>query len=562
MNPIAQGSFDRLKTALTPTATAVKDFVLTKTKLNGRSFSLKNHEFQGKIIDTLNDPDIDLVIQKPSQVGVSEVIYRCMLAYAYLIRGYAAAIVFPTRVMSNEVFATRVNPIIEDCGPLKAIKNSSVDSNSVKMFLNNSIIYALGASASSKSTVINRPIRTIIADELARCDIGVITAMRSRQRHQEHQNSIYFSTPLFEKADIDAEMEKCGTIWEQILHCEHCGHPFFPNFYENTRLKGFDDPIKTLKQEHVDRFSLDLYQSWLECPVCHKPTTHEHGQFEWVKTYENPARPKTGIRLNAYCMPKYVDTPKMLADWVAYEDKVEFHQQVLGLPAAKSDTTMDISKIVFENAEPGPINVFGLDLGRINHLMIATVTSECIFVHTRVRIPLKDLIEELPKIVGQWNCLAGVIDFMPYSNIAVQFVNMLPNTWASLFIDPTTPMPELFRLKVKDDEAFGNVRQIQINKSLFFDTYVNELMNARFVFKDGDDKTEIIEHHEAMRRVRDHDYVELRYKWIKLQGNKNIDHWFMASIYTMAAARLMIKSSVGSLPLSAMMTSFKLKSDL
>ena len=230
MNPIAESSFARLQAALRPTKSNIQDFILNKTRLHGRPFSLKGHEYQGKIIELLTDPDIDLVVTKPSQTGISEIIYRIVLGWMNYISGFAAAVVFPTRAMSNEAFSTRINPIISDCEPLKAIRNKDVDSNSVKMFLNDSILYALGASANSKNTVINRPIRTVVADELARCDLGIITALRSRQRHQEHRSSVYFSTPLFEDADIDAEMKKCGVIHEQILKCSSCGHYFFPDF--------------------------------------------------------------------------------------------------------------------------------------------------------------------------------------------------------------------------------------------------------------------------------------------------------------------------------------------
>lgn len=562
MNPISQLCFDRLRTSLQPTKTSLKKFVLKETKLNGQPFSLKDHEYQGKVLELLSDPDIDLVVTKPSQTGISEVIYRAMLGWASMIRGFSAAVVFPTKTMSNEVFATRVSPIIEDCEPLKALRNNAVDSNSVKMFLNNSIIYALGASAGSKSTVINRPIRTVIADELARCDRGVVTALRSRQRHQTHKSSVYFSTPLFENADIDAEIKKCGIVWEQILKCSSCGHHFFPDFYKNVRLPGFDDDIKQLKQEHIDQLHLDLNEGYLECPECKQPTSYEYDDFEWVDTAENPRRPKIGLRLSAFCMPAFVKVANMLADWVAYEDKVEFHQQVLGLPAAKADTAMDTSLIPFEQAEPGMINVWGLDLGKVCSLMIGSVSPERVYAHTRIKIPLKELTETLPKYVSEWNCIAGVVDFLPYSNLAVDFVNMFPNTWAAQYIDPAVPIPEMFKLKVRDDENFGNVRQIQINKNLFFDNFVNEVMNGRFVFSEGDDKTEIREHFEAMRRVRDRRFVELRYQWVKIQGNKNVDHWWHTSIYLAAAAKLMVKSSASSLPLGMMLSSFTLKKQL
>lgn len=562
INPIADSSFQRLQAALAPTKSSIKDFILNKTKLHGRPFTLKGHEYQGKVIELLTDPDVDLVVTKPSQTGISEVIYRVVLGWMNYISGFSAAIVFPTRAMSNEVFSTRINPIINDCEPLKAIRNKDVDSNSTKMFLNDSILYALGAATNSKSTVINRPIRTVIADELARCDLGIITALRSRQRHQDHRSSVYFSTPLFEGADIDAEIQKCGVIHEQILKCSRCGHYFFPDFYKHARLPGFDQPIKQLKQEHVDRLHLDLTKSYLQCPKCERETSFEYEDFEWVDTAEYPKRPKIGLKLSAFCMPKYVRVPNMVEDWLAYVDKVEFHQQVLGLPASKADTTMDIGKIQFDTGEHGTINVWGLDLGKVCHLVIASVNSDRVYCHTRIKIQLKDLRVDLPKYINYYGCIAGVVDLMPYSDMAVEFSNMFQNTWTALYWIPSTPSPELFKMSVKEDDALGNVRQLQINKNLFIDTYVNELMNGRFVFKEDEDKEEIKEHHEAMRRVRDTKYVEMRYQWVKTQGNKTQDHWFHGSIYCYAASRLMLKSSGCSLPLSFGLSTFRLKSDL
>jgi len=562
MNPIAEASFSRLESALRPTAHSIRDFILTKTKLHGRPFTLKGHEYQGKIIELLTNPDVDLVVTKPSQTGISEVIYRIVLGWMNYISGFSAAIVFPTRAMSNEVFSTRINPIINDCVPLRAIRNKDVDSNSTKMFLNDSILYALGASMNSKNTVINRPIRTVIADELARCDLGVITALRSRQRHQDHRSSVYFSTPLFEGADIDAEMGKCGVIHEQVLKCSRCGHFFFPDFYKNARLPGFNEEIKFLKQEHIDKMHLDLSTAYLECPKCGRETSYEYEDFEWVDTAENPKRPKVGLRLSAFCMPKYVKVPNMLEDWLAYVDKVEFHQQVLGLPASKSDTTMDTSQMVFDNHEHGTINVWGLDLGKICHLTIASVEQDRVYSHTRVKIPLKDLRQEVPKYLSSFGCIAGVVDLMPYSDIAVEFCNKFPNTWTAIYTDPAKPSPELFKPTIKDDSDLGKVRQLEINKNLCIDTYVNELMNGRFAFKDTGDKRDVINHHESMRRVRNPKYMELRYQWIKMQGNKTVDHWLHSSVYVFAASRLMMKSSLGCLPLSVSMNSFRLKADL
>jgi len=561
-NPISNAAFNRLRTALSPQTASLREFVLTKTRLNGRPFSLKNHEYQGIILDEYSRPDIDIVIEKPSQCGVSEIIYRADLAWSALVSGYASAIVFPTKTMSNEVMATRISQIISECEPLQSLRNNDVDSQSVKMFQNNSIIYALGASTNSRSTVINRPIRSIIADELARCDLDIITALRSRQRHQEHKSSAYFSTPLFEDADIDLEMGKCGIIWEQILQCSRCGHHFFPEFFKHIRLPGFKDELKYLRQEIVERNRIDLDAAFLECPKCARETSYEFAQMEWVDTAEVPHRPKTGIRLSAFCMPHFVKPPAMVKDLIAYSDKNEFVQQVLGRPASKADTTMDVNQILFEAGEPGALNVFGLDLGKISHLVIGTVTQDRLFFHTLLRLPLKTLKEDVIAAISKFNCISGVIDFLPYSDIATSLVNTLPNAWSAIYVSPAIPMPELFKLQVKEDPAFGNIRMAHINKTLMFDTFVGELMSHQIVWKASDEKATIKEHHESLRRIRDPKYAELRYTWIKPQGTKTQDHIVHASLYATVAARLMIKSAAGSLPLSMMLTKFKLTSDV
>lgn len=559
---LAQGCLDRLKAALQPTRDSLKSFILTRTKLNGRAFSLKGHEYQEKILDELSNPDIELVIQKPSQIGVSEIIYRAILGWCSLVPGYAMAVIFPTARMGSEVFSTRVATIIDESEALKALRNKNVDSNTVKMFLNNSIMYALGASPMSKSTVINRPIRTIIVDELARCDRKVVTSMASRQRHQEHKSSVYFSTPLFEGADIDEEMGNCGVLWEQILTCNKCEHEFFPDFYANVKVPGFTEHIKQFNQDNVDKEGIDPDAAYLECPECKEAIPHEIENFRWVDTAKVPTRPKVGIRLGAFCMPRYVGPADMVKDWLRYLDKVEFHQQVLGLPATKAHTAMDTSQFTFEDLAIGNINVMGIDIGKISHIQVGTVTNDRLLFHTRRSAGLKDLREIVVKTAGEFNCIATVIDMMPYTDVATDLMNQLQNCWLAMYIDPGVPIPELYKPRVKEDESFGTVRQLQINKNLFFDTYVNDVMQGRIVFQNGGDNQEVREHHEAMRRLRDEKFVELRYKWVKVQGNKNVDHWFHSGIYCMAAARMMLKSTASSLPISLMMQGFKMKHDL
>jgi hypothetical protein len=151
---------------------------------------------------------------------------------------------------------------------------------------------------------------------------------------------------------------------------------------------------------------------------------------------------------------------------------------------------------------------------------------------------------------------------MPYSDVSARCVKNFPKTWAAIYTDPVIMTPELFKLKIKDDEAIGNIRMININKNLYLDHYVTSLMEGTITFSDGDDKKTVIQHHEAMRRVRNPKFIELRHQWIKPENGKTADHGFHAGVYCSLAARLVGKGARGALPLSTMVSGFKLKGDI
>lgn len=559
----AASCLDRIKTALLPDAEGVKKFVLEKTKLNTLPFSLKDHEYQQFILEVCSNPDIDLVIQKSSQLGISEVVYRILLSYMARIPGFSCAIVFPTAAMSLEVSKTRIARIIEESAELSSLLSKDVDSSAVKMFTNGSVLYCLGASANSRSTVINRPVRNIVCDEVARCDMSIVTALRSRQRHQKHKSSIYFSTPIAENFDISLEMDKCGVIWEQILTCSECGHKFFPDFFSHVKLPGFTEEIKMLKPSHIDdNDDIDIEEAYLECPECKKSTTYHHYQMEWVNTCKFPNRPKVGIKLGAFALPNYVSIANLISDYLAYEDKNEFTNQCLGLPVSKANTTVDTSQIQFVDDEAGTMNVYGLDIGNQCTLSVGSVKDGDILIHTVLFIPIKDIDIILPKYISDYRCVAGVIDYGPNTTLSVRLANTYPNSWCAIYRVPVEPQLELIKVKVLEDEALGVVRQVTINKNPFFDDHMTKLMAGKIKFKNGDNNALIRDHYSALRRIRDPKSIETRYIWVKTSGSKTQDHIAHSCFYLCTAARLIQKGAAMSLPLSSMVRGFKLKADL
>lgn len=558
----AEACLDRIKTALLPDSEGVKQFVMTKTRLNGRPFSLKDHEFQEIILEICSNPDVDLVIQKSSQLGISEVVYRIMLSYMARIPGFSCAIVFPTISMASEVMKTRISRIIEESEELSMMISKDVDSAIVKQFINGSILYCLGASTGSKSTLINRPIRFLVIDELARCDLTIVEGLESRQRHQKNKASIAFSTPMFEDGDISLEMDKCGVIYEQKLICSNCKHEYFPDFFEHVKLPGYDREIKHLTLKDLDDDSLNTDDSYLECPECKKPTTFHHSQMKWVNTCEKPTRKKIGIKLGAFAIPEYVNVPLLVSKYARQTDKTEFLNQDCGLPATKSSTTMDASQIQFVDQEAGTVNVWGLDVGGHCQLSIGSVSEGELLIHTLINIPVKDVEKEVPRIVNSYRCVAGIVDYGPLTILSVKLANSLTNSWTAVYGVPATPQAELIRIKVVNDDALGVVKQVNINMNLYFDHYTDCLMTGRIKFKSSELNTMIRDHHTAMRRIRDPKSIEEKFIWKKLQGSKSPDHAFHSGVFCSVAARLIEKGAAMSLPVAGLVRGFRLKMDL
>lgn len=560
-NRLASDSFERIRTALLPNAEGIKKFVLERTRLNGRPFSLKNHEYQGKILDIVSNPDLDLVVMKPSQLGISEVVYRIVLANMSRIPGFASAIIFPTVKMANEVMQTRISQTIHESEVLRQLISKSIDSAAVKMFNNGSIIYALGASATSSTSNINRPIRCLIVDEFARADLDMVTSLRSRQRHQEHKSSIYFSTPLLQEADIDAEMNKCGVIWEQLLSCEHCRHQFFPDFWENVILPGYTGDLKDLKQETVDSHGLNLNAAYLCCPSCGKATRYEYNQVTWVDTAEFKTRPKTGIKLSAFSMPAYVKVPDMVRDLLAYSDRAEFTQQVLGKPAEFADTTIDISAIEFITDEPGPVNVMGIDVGNICTVTVGCILNDFVYSHVNIQVPIMKLEEEVKYLHSKYRVIATVIDYLPNTVLSVRICNTFPNAWVARYIESVNP--EMLKTKESEHEGLGKYRAVEINKNPFFDHFATEIMSGKIKMRASEDSLVVKKSMQVMQRIRDRSKQNqgIQYVWVKPRSNAQ-DHFHHSNVYMLAAANLIHESCKSTVSLDVMVKGFKLKNDI
>jgi hypothetical protein len=432
------------------------------------------------------------------------------------------------------------------------MKDRKVDSASLKRLINGSCIFGLSGSGTSKSTTISRPLRCIVADELQYISMKTLSSMAARQRHQEHKSTIYFSSPRFKDSDIDLEIQKCGHIWQAILKCERCNHEFFPNFWENVKLPGFNDPLQSLTLSKITNLELDVSKSYLECPKCHKPTPFGHPHTEWVNVAESPNLPKRGMKIGPFDLPHYVKPSDLITDMVKMDDRNEFKCQFLAEPISARENALDITQVKFENHEAGQLNVFGLDVGKHSCLTIGSIIEGRLYIHRVEFLPLKSIRIDLPKLLREYRCVSGVIDLLPYTELTAHFVNTVPNTWAAVYANSSQSAKklELFSLKSKEDEAVGNIKIININMTPAFDYFADQVVNGLIAYKASSMDNLVLDQLSVMSRQRDYRGSEdefVSYRWMKPNG-KAEDHIHHSSLYCSMASRLLSKNTFSAGP--------------
>jgi hypothetical protein len=500
------------------------------------------------------DPDIDLTAEKCSQIGLSEVCFRVVLGLMALEPGYSIIYAMPSKAFAMEVLKTRISLIIEQSSQLSALISKDVDSASVKMFKNGSILFALGASANSSASLINRPITLALTDELDKCDYATHTGLRSRQTHSIHKPRIAISTPTAPGVGINAEAEG-RQVHYQIVICVHCGKDYTPDYYTQVKIPGYDDPISTLNGDRVRELNLDIDKAYHHCPHCHAMSDLGPQNRAWV--VDDAHLQKIHLRLTPFDAPYFIKAKDLVTSQLTFSSRAEFDNQSLGLPSQLSDSSISREDITFTNEEMSGIPIGGLDLGKINYFMKGYLNGNQILVEDFEHIPVGELEKRVDYRIASDKLTAIVSDSLPFLDVVHKLTQKHPMFWGSVYSTPLQPQPELFKLKMNDEEG---VRQANIQKNLFMDHVAGMIVSGQIVFKTSSMDEQITAHLTDMRRVRDHRFSEMRYKWIK--SAKGVDHWWHTLCYLVCATKLIQKSSAGALPLGQLVHSFKNRTDI
>lgn len=546
---------ERLKAGYSPNATSLTRFITEETYINLKKYSFFGHEYQEyftKLIEI--DPNVDITAEKCSQIGLSEICFRIVLSLMAINPGYSVIYAMPSKTFAMEVLKTRIAGIIDQSPQLRDLISREVDSASVKMFKNGSILFALGASTNSSASLINRPVTLAVTDELDRCDYATHTGLRSRQTHSVNKPRIAISTPTAPGVGINAEAEG-RQVHYQVFVCVHCGKEFVPDYYEQVKVPGFTEPLSTLTAEKVRAQNLNIDQAYHHCPHCHAKANPRNRQ--WV--VDNNTSRKIHLRLTPFDAPYFITPSDLVTSQLTYSSRAEFDNQALGLPSQLSDATIDRTSILFTNDPvPDGIKVAGLDLGKQSHYLQGTLTDGLLHIHRPEVIEVSDIETNISINIATENIVSIVSDSLPFLDTVHRLSVKHAQFWGAVYSVPKQPQPELFKIKIRTEEM---VRQVNIQKNLFMDHVAALIASHQIVFHSSAFDEQLVRHFTDMRRVRDHQFSEMRYKWVK--SVKGVDHWWHALCYLVCASKLIERAaSTSCLPMESMLKSFRVRVDV
>lgn len=536
MKAILSSFVDSMNAQLISGGMSFRKFITEETYINGNKFSFVNHEYQDYCLEVIeNSPGCTVNISKCSQIGISEIVNRAVLAIMAVVPNTAFIVSFPSKSFSQEVFKTRFSPVIEDSPALRGLINREVDSASVKAFHNGSIAYALGGNNASKGTLLNRAISGIVNDELDRADPDIVTGYRSRMTHTppEKRLIINISTPTVAGCGIDAEINESRFVHTPWIKCP-CGHEFIGDYYTHVKIPGFNESLKFLTKAKA--VSLPIEESYLECPECKCAITAENKTTVWkIEENELGVKKKIGIVLDPFVAMSFISIPDLVESSLIYSSLVEFLNQGLGKVADIKDSTIDVTSLHFQHEAPMGMHIFGLDLGKLNYFIhgILKYDTTIHIVEAKI-IPLPELEEYIRLQFLQYPYAAGVMDAQPYTDLVYRVIKKHPRLYSAIYTDPVTPRPDVFTLT--DTDKFGElVRQLAINKPLAMNNLAANLPDF-YTFEPGEHDDLIKSHYKDMRKVRDYRFEEIRYTWIK--SKQGVDHFWHSTLYLSMAAKL------------------------
>ncbi len=534
-----------------------------------KPWSFKDHEYQPEILSDLSD---EVVVQKCSQVGASEMWVRLVLGMLVLSKSLTLIYVLPTTGFARKFSKARIDPVIENSEVLKGLVNYEVDSSELKQ-IGNSFLYIAGSYG--QNSAISVPARGLFQDEVDFCNQTTLTTFNSRLGHNKtgeyYKRS--FSTPTVDKYGINLLYEDSSQA-RYTVKCNSCHEWVAPNFMDDVEIPGYAGNLYTFEKDDLNNPRCKIAEAFIRCPDCKAPISHANlcnpELRQWV--HRRPDHAKRGYQILPIDVPTINPVSRTIMQIREYERKKDWVNFKVGYPYADAESSFmsdaiekylgsgGISKPDDGDMTPLARNcVFGLDVGKVSWFVVLLPTggggAKCIYMERIRQDGSNYLGERAMQLIKVFGCVKGIVDAGPDISVSKFLVEKNPEgrVWACYYVRQQKGVLENYKL----NELEGLITAARTGT---FDHAAKRVNNGRTTFCHHPELSLMREHLSNLKRVDTrNDAGEMVSNWISTGD----DHYGHALNYAEIAFDMLLTGAgeLAVVPSIPLMTKLKLRSE-
>jgi len=518
-NTLAKSFFDRVRVGVSShlDLSHLAEWIelnTTHPKDDNKQWDFQDHEYQR---DILNDAAPRVIVRKCSQVGLSELSVRMVVAMAGIYRNHTAIYTLPTSDFAVKFCKQRFDPVIKSSKILKEMLNRDVDNASQKQ-IGSFFLFIIGTYA--QRSAISIPADILVMDEVDFSNQTALTTFSSRLGHAKDGGiRREFSTPTVNGFGISRSFDTSSQAYYGVKH-NACGQVVFPNFLQDVVIPGYDESIERLEREDLRDPRYSIGEAFLKCPSCGKRISQENlatpDKRQWVHKY--PDQDTKGYQIFPYDVPVVNPIPKTLMQLEEYERRADFINFKVGLPFedAESSFLEDVvnnSVTGFATRPPAPGQevevskynqkgfILGCDVGKTSWIMVGKPTDRKIINVVWMERVRQDgensLLKRLVFLTSWFGVSKAVIDAGPDFSTSMAYVESyrMGRTYANYYTRSKS-RASLSTISINEEEGIVTSARTET-----LDDLVKQINSGRMVFPRVPEIDTMKEHMRSMKRV-------------------------------------------------------------
>jgi hypothetical protein len=506
-------------------------WIATNTFLRKKPFSFDAYGFQRAIVDDMH-PNLDVI--KCSQVGLTEVQMRKMLAFLVRNSGVKAIFTLPNEKMFKRVSKTRIQPTVEGSPVFNPEGYKDWTRSMDLMQFDQSFLYITGATEGDATSI---DADAVFNDEVDLTDQQMLALFNSRMQNSQWRLSQRFSTPTHVGYGIDKGYAGSDQQ-EYMCKCHACRHWNIPDFTSAfITIPGLPDHVGDLADIEPKLLGkLKLDRAGVHCERCGAPLDLDNPDMrEWVPRHPDRSQSARGYLVRPFVTSR-LDVKYIVEQLLKYKERDflrGWYNTVLGKAFTDSNARLTEPDIRANFVQPNELPIephepafVGIDAGLMCHVTIGKMTPAGMVVCGFLTVPADEIEHWAAEFEASHNLIAGAMDRHPYTPTANA---VFEATKGKIFPVEYRGQREVNPVKNELDE----VRYFQANRTLLIDAVVKLVRRHKLPMAGyGHFSHQVIEHLRDM--VRD-ESPEKEATWVKLNGN---DHYFHSLGFLLFSSRI------------------------